>query len=72
MKVPPNFCCRKLLSDNKHVKYLHIPYTETVVVVTCNPVSKWKGPPKHKPKYTAEEAAQQMRDLYRESLIKYR
>jgi hypothetical protein len=64
--------CRKSLSDNKHVKYLYIPYTDTVVVVTCNPVSKWKGPPKFKPKYSQDEAIQHARDLYRESLQKYR
>ncbi|XP_073151717.1 L-galactono-1,4-lactone dehydrogenase, mitochondrial-like isoform X1 [Henckelia pumila] len=62
---------KKLLSENKHVKFLYIPYTETVVVVTCNPLSKWKGPPKHKPRYTQEEAVQHVRDLYRESLKKY-
>ncbi|KAJ4706277.1 L-galactono-1,4-lactone dehydrogenase [Melia azedarach] len=63
---------KKLLSENKHVKYLYIPYTDTVVVVRCNPVSKWRGPPKFKPKYTTEEAIQHVRDLYRESLAKYR
>ncbi|KAL3533643.1 hypothetical protein ACH5RR_007164 [Cinchona calisaya] len=63
---------KKYLSDNKHVKYLHIPYTDTVVVVTCNPVSKRKGPPKFKPIYSMEEAIQPVRDLYRESLRKYR
>lgn len=63
---------KKLLSENKHVKYLHIPYTDAVVVVTCNPVSKWKGPPKYKPKYTTDEALQHVRDLYKESLEKYR
>ncbi|XP_030453082.2 L-galactono-1,4-lactone dehydrogenase, mitochondrial isoform X1 [Syzygium oleosum] len=63
---------KKLLSENKHVKYLHIPYTDTVVVVMCNPVSKWKGPPKLKPKYTVDEALQHVRQLYQESLQKYR
>ncbi|KAK4412885.1 L-galactono-1,4-lactone dehydrogenase, mitochondrial [Sesamum alatum] len=63
---------KKLLSENKHVKYLYIPYTDTVVVVSCNPLSKWKGPPKYKPKYTQEEAIQHVRDLYQESLRKYR
>ncbi|CAA0837425.1 L-galactono-1-4-lactone dehydrogenase-mitochondrial [Striga hermonthica] len=63
---------KKLLSENKHVKYLYIPYTDTVVVVKCNPISKWKGPPKYKPKYTQEEAVQPVRDLYRDSLKKYR
>ncbi|KAI3471329.1 hypothetical protein Pfo_030694 [Paulownia fortunei] len=63
---------KKLLSENKHVKYLYIPYTDTVVVVKCNPLSKWKGPPKYKPKYTQEEAMQHVRDLYRESSRQYR
>ncbi|NP_001275320.1 L-galactono-1,4-lactone dehydrogenase protein [Solanum tuberosum] len=63
---------KKFLSENKHVKYLYIPYTDAVVVVTCNPMSKRKGPPKNKPKYTTEEALQHVRDLYLESLTKYR
>ncbi|KAF5747957.1 L-galactono-1 4-lactone dehydrogenase mitochondrial-like isoform X1 [Tripterygium wilfordii] len=63
---------RKLLSENKHVKYLYIPYTDSVVIVTCNPVSKWRGPPKFKPKYTEDEALEHVRGLYRESLRKYR
>ncbi|KAI3408794.1 FAD-binding PCMH-type domain-containing protein [Psidium guajava] len=63
---------KKLLSENKHVKYLYIPYTDTVVVVTCNPVSKWKGPPKFKPKYSVDEALQHVRQLYQESLQEYR
>ncbi|XP_073278726.1 L-galactono-1,4-lactone dehydrogenase, mitochondrial-like isoform X2 [Primulina huaijiensis] len=61
---------KKLLSENKHLKFLYIPYTDTVVVVTCNPLSKWKGPPKQKLKYTQEEAVQHVRDLYRELLKK--
>ncbi|KAH7511782.1 hypothetical protein FEM48_Zijuj12G0019200 [Ziziphus jujuba var. spinosa] len=63
---------KKLLSENKHVKYLYIPYTDAVVVVRCNPVSKWKGPPKFKPKYSTDEALQHVRDLYKECLQKYR
>ncbi|CAN1256504.1 L-galactono-1,4-lactone dehydrogenase, mitochondrial, partial [Linum perenne] len=63
---------KKLLSENKHVKYLYIPYTDVVVVVTCNPISKWWGPPKFTPKYTTDEAIQHVRDLYKESLEKYR
>ncbi|CAL0299318.1 unnamed protein product [Lupinus luteus] len=62
---------KKLLSENKHIKYLYIPYTDSVVIVSCNPVSKWKGPPKFKPKYTKDEAIQHVRDLYKESLQKY-
>ncbi|KAL4351589.1 hypothetical protein GQ457_06G024760 [Hibiscus cannabinus] len=63
---------KKILSENKHVKYLYIPYTDTVVVVTCNPVSGWRGPPKFKPKYSKDEAMQDIRELYKESLKKYR
>ncbi|KAL9256580.1 L-galactono-1,4-lactone dehydrogenase, mitochondrial-like protein [Drosera capensis] len=62
---------KKLLSENKHIKYLYIPYTDSVVVVTCNPLTK-KGPPKFTPKYTKDEALQHVRDLYKESLVKYR
>ncbi|KAF3442490.1 hypothetical protein FNV43_RR16406 [Rhamnella rubrinervis] len=61
---------KKLLSENKHVKYLYIPYTDAVVVVKCNPVSKWKGPPKFKPKYSRDEALQDVRNLYKECLKK--
>ncbi|KAL2927592.1 L-galactono-1 4-lactone dehydrogenase mitochondrial [Bienertia sinuspersici] len=63
---------KKLLSENKHVKYLYIPYTDSVVVVTCNPVSKWSRPKNFKPKYTKDEALQHVRDLYRDSLEKNR
>ncbi|KAG9443649.1 hypothetical protein H6P81_014989 [Aristolochia fimbriata] len=62
---------QKWLAENKHVKYLWIPYTDTVVVVQCNPVSRWRGPPKFKPKYTKDDALQQIRDLYHDSLKKY-
>ncbi|CAB4286503.1 unnamed protein product [Prunus armeniaca] len=40
---------KKLLSENKHVKYLYIPYSDTVVVVTCNPVSNGKVPQSSNP-----------------------
>ncbi|KAK1277710.1 hypothetical protein QJS04_geneDACA007409 [Acorus gramineus] len=63
---------KKWLAENKHIKYLYIPYTDMVVVVKCNPLSKWKGPPKFKPKYDEEEALLEVRDLYRELLKKYR
>ncbi|KAK8688992.1 hypothetical protein V6N13_087723 [Hibiscus sabdariffa] len=63
---------KKILSENKHVKYLYIPYTDTVVFVTCNPVSGRRGPPKFKPKYSKDEAMQDIRELYKESLKKYR
>ncbi|KAE8728933.1 L-galactono-1,4-lactone dehydrogenase [Hibiscus syriacus] len=63
---------KKMLSQNKHIKYLYIPYTDTVVVVTCNPVSRLRGPPKFKPKYSKDEAMQDIRELYKESIKKYR
>ncbi|XP_077241657.1 L-galactono-1,4-lactone dehydrogenase [Tasmannia lanceolata] len=63
---------KKWLAENRHVKYLWIPYTDTIVVVTCNPLTKRKGLPKFKPKYSKDEALQQVRDLYRDSLTKYR
>ncbi|KAJ6841945.1 uncharacterized protein M6B38_303780 [Iris pallida] len=62
---------KKWLTENRHVKYLWIPYTDTVVVVHCNPLSKWKNP-KFKSKYGKDEALQHVRDLYRDSLKKYR
>jgi hypothetical protein len=63
--------CRKWLSENKHIKYLWIPYTDTVVVVRCNPPSKWKTP-KLTSTHGKDEALQHVRNLYRESLRKYR
>ncbi|KAM0951069.1 putative L-galactonolactone dehydrogenase [Dioscorea sansibarensis] len=63
---------KRWLAENKHVKYLWIPYTDTIVVVQCNPLSKWRSPPKFKPKYSEDEAVQHVRDLYRDSLRKYR
>ncbi|KAF8664663.1 hypothetical protein HU200_054372 [Digitaria exilis] len=62
---------KKWLSENKHIKYLWIPYTDTVVVVQCNPPSKWRAP-KLTSKYGKDEALQHVRSLYRESLKKYR
>ncbi|ONK55547.1 uncharacterized protein A4U43_UnF1730 [Asparagus officinalis] len=62
---------KKRLSENKHVKYLWIPYTDTVVVVESNPLSKWKTP-KTLSKYGQDEALQHVLDLYCESIKKYR
>lgn len=61
---------KKWLSENRHIKYLWIPYTDTVIVVKCNPLSK-RNSPKFKPKYDKEEALQPIRDLYHYSLKKY-
>ncbi|XP_020101856.1 L-galactono-1,4-lactone dehydrogenase 1, mitochondrial [Ananas comosus] len=62
---------KKWLAENKHIKYLWIPYTDAVVVVKCNPPSKGKKP-KFTPKYGKDEALQHVRDLYCDSLKKYR
>ncbi|KAH0460937.1 hypothetical protein IEQ34_008512 [Dendrobium chrysotoxum] len=62
---------KKWLGENKHVKYLWIPYTDTVIVVHCNPLSKWKKP-KMARKFGEEEAVQHVRHLFRESLKKHR
>ncbi|KAK8951461.1 hypothetical protein KSP39_PZI004169 [Platanthera zijinensis] len=62
---------KKWLGENKHVKYLWIPYTDTVVVVHCNPLSKSNNQ-KIIPKYEEGEAVQNLRHLYQESLKKYR
>lgn len=72
MALFDTLCFRKWLAENKHIKYLWIPYTDTVVVVRCNPLSKWKGRPKVNSKYGKDEALQHVRDLYRDSLVKYR
>ncbi|KAG6488250.1 L-galactono-1,4-lactone dehydrogenase, mitochondrial-like [Zingiber officinale] len=61
---------KKWLAENKHIKYLWIPYTDAVVVVQCNPLSKGRIP-KHKPKYGKDEALRQIRALYHDSLEKY-
>ena len=31
---------RKLLASNRHLRYMWIPYTDTVVVVTNNPIAE--------------------------------
>ncbi|KAG0468274.1 hypothetical protein HPP92_017602 [Vanilla planifolia] len=61
---------KKWLGENKHVKYLWIPYTDTVVVVHCNPLSKWRRP-KVASKYGEDEALKHVRQLYIDSLKRY-
>ncbi len=36
---------RKLLANNRHLRYMWIPYTDTVVVVTNNPIAEVKMSP---------------------------
>lgn len=52
----------QLLRDNLHVKYLWIPYSDSVVVVTVNPTTADK-PPRHRA--VAEyDRVRALRDLY--------
>ncbi|ONH95016.1 hypothetical protein PRUPE_7G046600 [Prunus persica] len=44
---------KKLLSENKHGKYLYIPYSDTVVVVTCNLYQNGKVPQSSSPNIAA-------------------
>eukprot|EP00277_Geminigera_cryophila_P002756 CAMPEP_0179423788 /NCGR_PEP_ID=MMETSP0799-20121207/11213_1 /TAXON_ID=46947 /ORGANISM="Geminigera cryophila, Strain CCMP2564" /LENGTH=569 /DNA_ID=CAMNT_0021198139 /DNA_START=33 /DNA_END=1742 /DNA_ORIENTATION=+ len=34
----------ELVTNNRHIRYMWIPYTESVVVVTSNPVKPWYSP----------------------------
>ncbi|XP_020571110.1 L-galactono-1,4-lactone dehydrogenase 2, mitochondrial isoform X2 [Phalaenopsis equestris] len=61
---------KKWLGEYKHLKYLWIPYTDTVVVVRCNPFSKWKKPNMAR-KFGEEEAVRHVQYLFRQSLKKY-
>jgi len=51
----------KWLKDNKHLRYMWIPYTETVVVVTCNPVGWFKT--KEYQRYAEDEKLAPARQL---------
>eukprot|EP01018_Ginkgo_biloba_P030113 Gb_36463 [translate_table: standard] len=62
---------KKWLADNKHLRYMWIPYTDTVVVVQCNPLPEGKDPPKFTPKYGQDQALQHVRDLYKELVKKH-
>uniref|UniRef100_A0A0D6R329 FAD-binding PCMH-type domain-containing protein n=1 Tax=Araucaria cunninghamii TaxID=56994 RepID=A0A0D6R329_ARACU len=57
---------KKWLVDNKHLRYMWIPYTDTIVVVQCNPFPEGKDPPKFPQKYGKDEALKHVRDLYKE------
>lgn len=63
---------KKWLSENKHLRYMWIPYTDAIVVVQCNPLPEGKDPPKFTPKYGRDEALQHARDLYKELLREHK
>ncbi|KAL7573067.1 hypothetical protein ACA910_018754 [Epithemia clementina (nom. ined.)] len=54
-----------LLQQHKHVRYMWIPYTDTVVVVTNDPKGSVRAKPKKnkKKKYTQEEKTEALREL---------
>lgn len=61
---------KKWLSENKHLRYMWIPYTDTVVVVQCNPLPDGEDPPRFSAKYGKDEALKHFHDLYKE--LEYR
>lgn len=63
---------KKWLAETKHLRYMWIPYTDTVVVVQCNPLPEGKDPPKFTSKYGKDEALQKARDLYKELLREHK
>jgi hypothetical protein len=63
-------CCCRWLAKNKHLRYMWIPYTDTVVVVKCNETKKAEAP---KPGlftkvYTEDEKLDPMRALFRSTV----
>lgn len=66
-----NFYCRKWLQENKHLRYMWIPNTDTVVVVQCNPLKEGQEPKEVSPKYSMDERLSGARSLYKETAAKY-
>ncbi|CAM6084490.1 unnamed protein product [Calypogeia fissa] len=56
---------KKWLNQYKHLRYLWIPDSDTVVVVQCNPLPEGKEAPKLK-QLTADEKLGHVRTLYKE------
>ncbi|KAK9866276.1 hypothetical protein WJX84_000737 [Apatococcus fuscideae] len=53
----------RLLKDKKHLKYMWIPYTDKVVVTTCNPIRPGRQAPKPRELYTLQEQKAPLLDL---------
>ncbi|KAG6547363.1 hypothetical protein Mapa_011300 [Marchantia paleacea] len=62
---------KKWLSQNRHLRYMWIPDTDTVVVVQCNPLPEGKEIPKFK-SLTPDEKLKHVREFYRQTAEKYR
>ncbi|KAK9918259.1 hypothetical protein WJX75_002661 [Coccomyxa subellipsoidea] len=57
-----------MLKNNRHIRYMWYPYTDSVVVVTNNPVKEGTKTPKVKVTYTNDEKLEPLRHLLREAL----
>jgi len=63
---------KKWLQENKHLRYMWIPDTDTVVVVQCNPLTEGQVPKESMShKYSADERLSAARTLYREVAAKF-
>nr|XP_024393620.1 L-galactono-1,4-lactone dehydrogenase, mitochondrial-like [Physcomitrium patens]PNR41397.1 hypothetical protein PHYPA_018800 [Physcomitrium patens] len=62
---------KKWLQENKHLRYMWIPNTDTVVVVQCNPLKEGQEPKEVSPKYSMDERLSGARSLYKETAAKY-
>lgn len=60
------------LQENKHLRYMWIPDTDSVVVVKCNPIPEDKKPPAFKSKYSEEDRMKHVRVFYKQCALKYR
>ncbi|KAK9839195.1 hypothetical protein WJX81_000695 [Elliptochloris bilobata] len=55
------------LRDNQHIRYMWIPYSDAVVVVTNNPVREGSKPPQPRITYTEDERRAPLRALLAEA-----
>ncbi|CAK9203169.1 unnamed protein product [Sphagnum troendelagicum] len=63
---------KKWLQENKHLRYMWIPDTDTVVVVQCNPLTEGQVPKESMShKYSEDERLSAARTLYREVAAKF-
>eukprot|EP00850_Spirogloea_muscicola_P004349 SM000018S03714 [mRNA] locus=s18:972699:975136:- [translate_table: standard] len=63
---------KKLLQGNQHVKYLWIPYTDAVVVVTCNPLPEGASAPPGGSSLPEGQRLAHVRRLYKDAAETYR
>ncbi|KAJ7527041.1 hypothetical protein O6H91_16G033700 [Diphasiastrum complanatum] len=63
---------KKWLQENRHLRYMWIPYTDTVVVVQSNPLPEGREPPNYRNRYEPEERLKHVRALYKRLSAEYR